>query len=377
MNSAIRKPGRVSVPALMGLCMAITGPAFAEPVSLALDYTCVFPMIEEQPLAVTIRTDLPSSVRPGESIEDIRIEADATVGEGAWNGLYFVGSRTLEGEARADVVLEAPGMNFPFSVPMTLDKTSLPDERGTFEVVTHGSTPRLSFREPGEATLTVKDLVLSLVPKDHQDRLTGLGEFQSECVVDSGQDQVLHRLTVEDDRGTPVDMKLRGESRIQAAGDSVALEGRLAGTLGAGTGNSGVELSLEPTHGDFAIVRFWNLITAKADIEFEPVNGASGALEGGAITLQSRMHINLPRVEVHMLGVPIPVGGGPDCRTSEPVTMELATPSGEAFDPSSGGNLEGTYTLPPVENCGGLDGLINLFMAGPGNTVEASLSASP
>ena len=86
------------------------------------------------------------------------------------------------------------------------------------------------------------------------------------------------------------------------------------------------------------------------------------------------MYIKLPKVKMKFFGISLPVGGGDECRTSEPVSIQLASPEGESFDPlGAGGNLVGTYDLPGLENCGGLTDLLNVFMAGSGNTIELSL----
>ena len=41
-----------------------------------------------------------------------------------------------------------------------------------------------------------------------------------------------------------------------------------------------------------------------------------------------------------------------------------------------GGNLAGTYTIPPVANCGELTPLLNVIFPGPGNTIKLKLGAA-
>ena len=43
------------------------------------------------------------------------------------------------------------------------------------------------------------------------------------------------------------------------------------------------------------------------------------------------------------------------------------------FDILNGGNLAGTYTIPPFANCGLVTGLLNLTIPGPGNTITLTL----
>mgnify|MGYP001367033434 FL=1 len=52
-----------------GLFLALSsfaGSALAAPVSLELDYTCIFPVVEEQPVSVVINADIPDTAKTGE-----------------------------------------------------------------------------------------------------------------------------------------------------------------------------------------------------------------------------------------------------------------------------------------------------------------------
>ena len=43
------------------------------------------------------------------------------------------------------------------------------------------------------------------------------------------------------------------------------------------------------------------------------------------------------------------------------------------FDILNGGNLAGTYTIPPFANCGLTTTVLNLTIPGPGNTIALTL----
>lgn len=187
------------------LLVVVPGVLFAGSASLTLDYTCVFPLLGEQPLEVDVLADMPESVPEGTPTGEFEIDATATVGEETWNGLYFVGGRTIGGETRADAHVSGPGLELPLAVPMSIPEQPIPDERDAFEVNAHGSTPSLVFNEPGEVEISVGDLVMALAPVDANGALTGLGPFEAECVVNPGQDQVLHCLAVGDADGCAVD----------------------------------------------------------------------------------------------------------------------------------------------------------------------------
>ncbi|MBL4570782.1 MAG: hypothetical protein JKY21_06480, partial [Alcanivorax sp.] len=156
----------------------------------------------------------------------------------------------------------------------------------------------------------------------------------------------------------------------------VSLSGAIDAVLDLASGDFSADLSLEPSSGSFRILYGWKRVTANADIEFEPVGETEGNLApNGTLSAETQMYIKLPTVKMSFFGLNLPVGGGDECRTSEPVTIQLTTPEGETFDPlGAGGNLTGTYDLPGLENCGGLTDLLNVFMAGSGNTIDLSLT---
>ncbi|HTN34982.1 MAG TPA: hypothetical protein VL091_13320, partial [Marinobacter sp.] len=68
------------------------------------------------------------------------------------------------------------------------------------------------------------------------------------------------------------------------------------------------------------------------------------------------------------------IGGGSQCQTIEPVDITLTSPDGKNFSPASGGEVSGVYTLPPLHNCGLLTDVLNLFMTGPNNTINLTLT---
>ncbi|MCG8394458.1 MAG: choice-of-anchor D domain-containing protein [Pseudomonadales bacterium] len=178
------------------------------------------------------------------------------------------------------------------------------------------------------------------------------------------------------DDDVEVPYALTGNTHIKKARGDVDLSGEINALLNLATGDFTADLALEPTSGSFRILFGWKRVTAEADIDFEPVGETTGNLgAGGNLTAETEMYIKLPKVEMSIFGWSLPVGGGDQCRTSEPVSIQLNTPEGESFDPlGTGGSLVGTYDLPGLENCGGLTDLLNVFMAGSGNTIELSLT---
>ncbi len=171
--------------------------------------------------------------------------------------------------------------------------------------------------------------------------------------------------------GLPFDFDLKGKTQIRASRAMVRLRGGLEGELDQDTGMFEADLDLEPTSGKFRLFRFFRMIRAEADIEFEQVEPTTGTItDDGSVESESTMHVVLTDVRMRLFGHSFSIGGGEECRTSEPVTVNL---KGRNFDPEKGGNLKGIYDLPPMENCGDRNDLISQLIAGPGNRIGVKL----
>ncbi|MGH3405833.1 MAG: hypothetical protein ACRDRJ_25560 [Streptosporangiaceae bacterium] len=70
------------------------------------------------------------------------------------------------------------------------------------------------------------------------------------------------------------------------------------------------------------------------------------------------------------LAIPVPK----TCQSATSAQVDLASLKG--LSAVKGGNLAGTYTIPPVANCGELTALLNVIFPGPGNTIKLKLGAA-
>ncbi|OLT16939.1 hypothetical protein BJF79_48620 [Actinomadura sp. CNU-125] len=70
----------------------------------------------------------------------------------------------------------------------------------------------------------------------------------------------------------------------------------------------------------------------------------------------------------------IPIGGGENCQTAEASDIRLQSAEGEFFDPNAGGTISGEYSLSEITDCGPLTGILSLFTAGDGNTIDLTLA---
>jgi hypothetical protein len=348
------------------LARAAAAPADAgQAVSLTLKYQCSYPLIGKQPLSVKIDAEIPKTFPSGEGTPKFAIQAVATVNAGATRGLRAVYGETLEGDAHATATVTSPDHpdGSPLDVGLALDKTAIP-ESGEFPVNVHGNAPSLTFTKAGHGTIAVGDLVLSLSTKLKDGGESGLGPFESECTQDPGQNNVLAEFDVVGKEEPAAVFKLKGSTRVKAAGVTVPLTGALTTGFDAAGKLTGT-LALDKSAVPFKLFGF---LPASFDVAFGPAVQTTGTLSAAKLTTTSAVPVSVPSVKVFGLEI----GGGPDCRTATPAQIGLAS---DPFDKASGGKLTGTYTLPKLQDCGMLTSILSAVAAGPGNTI--SLTAAP
>ncbi|RAY11036.1 hypothetical protein DPM19_32555 [Actinomadura craniellae] len=160
---------------------------------------------------------------------------------------------------------------------------------------------------------------------------------------------------------------LSGQTVIKAANGTVPLTGGIDANLDLASGNFTADLTLNPTSGSFKLLGF---LPSSADIAFAPQGKATGSLKDGVLTANSKVAVKLPSIKLFGLGI----AGGANCATSTPADINLKS-TDPFFNPLSGGNVTGTYTLASLNNqCGFLGGIASIFMAGPGNTIALKLT---
>jgi len=181
----------------------------------------------------------------------------------------------------------------------------------------------------------------------------------------------------EEDKGfiLEIPLAIQGSSYLAASGGTLPLNGLIISQLNLSSGDFTGDMQLDPTSGSFEVIKGWSRYLATANIEFESVGEAVGSLVDGKLIATASAYIKVPKVTKSMFGlVNWPIGGGDNCRTKTPVTFTIESPSDQPFDTIEGGLVTGTYTLPPLENCGILTSILNLKMAGEGNTIELQMT---
>ncbi|MFC5287376.1 fibronectin type III domain-containing protein [Actinokineospora guangxiensis] len=159
-------------------------------------YSCPFPLIGNQNVTVDIDADLPGEIAAGAFTPAIDITAVSNAGATATQGLRLVGAETVEGSATATSLVKAPQGHLAVAVNTVVPRQAIPPVGGDLVVDAAGSAPALRFDEPGTATLSVHDLVLTMTPKRADGTDTGLGTFTADCTPAAGQSTVLHTFTI-------------------------------------------------------------------------------------------------------------------------------------------------------------------------------------
>lgn len=166
--------------------------------------------------------------------------------------------------------------------------------------------------------------------------------------------------------GIKIKYRVEGVSRIAKLGSELALgPGTLDAEIDLVTGDIVGQLELPPSDGYFVVFRF---VPTTTRVEFLPANPVTGRVESGEIRAGARLHLRLDRVAVD--GVPL--DAGPDCRTAELVSVDLAGPFNLVQT-----TLKGVYAIPPYAGCVGAERLDPLFtglISGPGNELELTLT---
>lgn len=208
-NGRARKALATIATGAVGVGLAVTAtaaPAHAvDPVTLDLNYTCTFPLINQQAVNVHIAVGLPASIDAGVATPPFDVSATASVNANTTAGLSLIGAKTIEGPAVSHVNLQAPSVSLPdLQVPVSVAKTNVPASGG-FDIQAIGQTPSVTFPKPGTGTIDVGNLDLKLTARDANGAPIALpggnadGSFNAPCTVDAGQSTRLASFQIQGD----------------------------------------------------------------------------------------------------------------------------------------------------------------------------------
>lgn len=160
---------------------------------------------------------------------------------------------------------------------------------------------------------------------------------------------------------------INGVSHISSTDADLPLgPGSLHATVNLDGGALTASVSLPPATGSFKEL---GIIPVTATVELTEAEPTTGSLNINTGAMQSTSHMTLRLTRLTIAGLPAPVGS--HCQTVQPAEIPLTSQPG--FSVLRGGDVSGTYTIPPFEHCLLNTGLINLTIPGPGNTLTLTL----
>ena len=160
---------------------------------------------------------------------------------------------------------------------------------------------------------------------------------------------------------------INGSTLVKATNASLTLgPGTLKSTVDLNTGALTAKLNLPPATGSFKELGIVPVTATVALLQNGPTTGNID-LNTGAVTTTSNVTLQITSLSV--AGLPVPVGSS--CESSTPASITLTSQPG--FSITKGGTVSGTYTIPPFAGCGLVTPVLNLTIAGPGNTISLTL----
>jgi len=400
----MRGGGRSAVLAIIGAVAAglLTGSgAVAADVDLRLAYTCAFPS-GEQPVPVRVVAGFPDSAIVRQPFQPTGVAITMTLPPAAVADLTALGAATVSASADLTVAVSdsgVPGESL-WSVPVAA--TPVPPD-GELELVATGDVLSAFPNLVGELTLTAAALTVFLSPQREDGSGTDPPFVVMTCVLDEGQDALLATVPVvmpPQPPGTPEECgdippfrpgldtgcsfaagyanvaKLGGSVRIEPGLMNIALndfefgEGNLLFQHNVGDMPAG---GFPPSTATFLTFGFMPIRATMELTQVGPIPVEIVA-QGGPpflywISATAAMSLRVRDVTVN--GVPLDVG--PQCRSAEPMTVELVGGTPEYTNIFRGGPLQGIATIPPFSGCGvgeDLDPLFTGTVSGPGNYIS-------
>ncbi len=353
--------------ALLGgaLVAGTSTPASADPVALTLDYVCDVPRVGERTVEVEFTTDLPPTVPVGQQIRSFEVATHWTFDAATRQALRdAVVGGFGEGAGTGDLAFTAPGLTLPLSLPYTVDAST-----DDFSFDAAAWSPSLSVTQAGEYTITAEDFALSLPLLDTGGYPIAGDPAPLACSVAPGQDNRLAHWELGPAEPGTYSYALEGAVHLRPGEEGETVTGDIELRFDDATGTVQGESTLLPTT---ATLTAFGVLPVTAQAEFD-TGTTTGTFADGRLAGTTPTEIRIPRIEIRG----IVVGGGPDCRASEPTIIDLWSPEDQPFVPETGGHLSGTYDIAPLENCGPLTSLISSFATGEDFGIELDLDAGP
>ncbi|MBO9533923.1 MAG: hypothetical protein J7513_13210 [Solirubrobacteraceae bacterium] len=428
--SRFLRPSRALAAAggVAALTLAVAAPAGAVQ-SKTLTYKCKYPLIGIKALSIKIDLDIPNTWPAGQATNPFGIVATASAFDMA-AGLQAVdGLTAIEGTSTAFATVKtAQGFSVPAKTVATIAKTTLPNPVPNPLVLTAtGSTPALTFDEPGVEKIVLDKLAINLTALDAggapivlppvtkdidgvavSDSDGNTNTFDVYCKLDAGQDTTLGSFEIVNDGSTPgptptpggatptpvvptptpvvptptpggatptpvlakFKYSLQGTAAVNTlTKGTMPLTGSIDAALNVATGDYTATTVLNPTQGRLTAL---GILPVTVGIAMVPSGPTTGKLVDDQLTANLKIRVKVTSVK--LFGA-IPLAGGNNCQTTK--LSDIALKSTDSFDPTgTGGNIGGTFAISDLNGCGILNGIVSPLTAGNGNSIQAKLTPS-
>jgi hypothetical protein len=146
-------------------------------------------------------------------------------------------------------------------------------------------------------------------------------------------------------------------------------QGKFLGVIDLGTGDLAGFLLLPPA--SVRIQPLGPIPLADATFQIAPAF-VTGHVDLATFEVTTHSSFDIKVTKVSPAGLPVNLVGD-RCTTSKPVEVDI----GGKADLVNGSTFTGTYTIPPLKNCGLLTPALSAVMSGPGNTFTGTFTPPP
>ena len=144
-------------------------------------------------------------------------------------------------------------------------------------------------------------------------------------------------------------------------------DGRFVGEVELETGTLSGDMTLPAATLEFNAL---GLLPVSTTFEVNTVEAVSGTVDLATMAIDASYTFDIEFTSMSLMWVLPMLDPALTCMTSTPITVDLTG----TLDPAAGATLTGQWAFPEMKDCGGWMGLINGFIVGPNNTIEATIT---
>ncbi len=380
-----------------------TSGARAGDADLQLAYTCTFPSGEHQ-VPVRLTASFPDTAVVGTAVQPTGVTLTATLPPAAVADLTGLGAVVASATIELAVAVSDTGIPADTTWTGLVDAAPLPAD-GEFVLPTAGDVPAMVPSLVGAMTFIAAGLTLTLNLQREDGSSTDPPFVMAPCALNPDQDGFMAVVVIEQGQvgpppGTPeecgdippIEPELAtgcayvgGYSNVAKLDAAVRIDTGLMNIALANFEIHEGNLLFQHNQGDLPAGGFPPSTATFLTFGFMPIKATMELVQVGPIPVElvaqggppflywvgatAAMEIRVSDVSVN--GVPLDVG--PDCRSEEPMTVQLVGGTPEYTNIFLGGPLSGVATIPPFSGCGvgeDLDPLLTGSVSGPDNYIR-------